>query len=169
MTDQVQPTDDTAPEDPALASAHAELAALLTQMEVHAQVAASWGPEDDEDGTRPLLLDIHGDDLGMLIGRQGETLSALQYLLRLMLWKKLGEDVNVIVDVENHKRRRAEQLRRLAQRMADQAMQRQRVMTLEPMPAHERRLIHLELRNHPLVRTESVGEGTRRKVTIIPK
>jgi spoIIIJ-associated protein len=168
MTDQAQPTDN-APEDPGLATAHAELAALLTQMEVHARVEASWGAEDEEDGSRPLLLDIHGDDLGMLIGRQGETLSALQYLLRLMLLKKLGGDVNVIVDVENHKRRRAEQLRRLAQRMAEQAVQRKRVMTLEPMPAHERRLIHLELRDHPQVRTESVGEGARRKVTIIPK
>ncbi len=168
MTDQAQPTD-TAPEDPSLATAHAELATLLTKMEVHARVEASWGSEDEEDGSRPLLLDIHGDDLGMLIGRQGETLSALQYLLRLMLLKKLGEDVNVIVDVENHKRRRAEQLRRLAQRMAEQAVQRNRVMTLEPMPAHERRLIHLELRDHLLVRTESVGEGARRKVTIIPK
>lgn len=73
-----------------------------------------------------------------------------------------------MVDVEGYRARRERQLRRLARRMAQQAVERGRTMVLEPMPAHERRIIHLELRDHEQVRTESVGEGERRKVTIIP-
>ena len=116
-----------------------------------------------------MLLDVRGNDLDPLIGRQGETVAALQYIVRLILSKEFGHSVDVVVDVQGHKQRREEQLRRMARRMAEQAAERQRVMTLEPMPANERRLIHLELRDHPDVITESVGEGTHRKVTIIPR
>jgi spoIIIJ-associated protein len=136
-------------------------------MDVRAEVHAEWGELDLD--MRPILLDVRGDDLGMLIGRKGETLAALQYMVRLILSKQFEEGVDVIVDVEGHKRRREEQLRRMARRVAEQAAQRRRTMTLEPMPPAERRIVHLELRDHPEVRTESVGEGAQRKVTIIPK
>jgi spoIIIJ-associated protein len=159
----------TAPTDDDLALAQRTLEELLAKMGVSAQVMAEWGEVDPEDRSRPLILDIQGNDLTALIGRNGETLNALQYILRLMLTKPLHPDVNVIVDVQGHKRRREEQLRRLARRMAEQVMERGRTMSLEPMPAHERRIIHLELRDHPTVRTESTGEGNRRKVTIVPK
>jgi spoIIIJ-associated protein len=152
-----------------LALANGKLAEMLDQLKVRAEVVATWGEMDPEDQTRPLTLDVQGDDLNGLIGRNGETLDALQYLLRMMLGRQINPDVNLIVDVQGHKRRREEQVRRMARRMAEQVTQRNRTMTLEPMPAHERRLVHIELRNHPTVRTESVGEGNKRKVTIIPK
>jgi len=155
--------------DPGLAQARGTLMELLSRMNVRAEVAAAWGELDTLTGERAIVLDVQGDDLGMLIGRKGETLAALQYLTRLILSKQSGEGVDVVVDVQGHKRRREEQIRRMARRMADQAAQRQRTMTLEPMPANERRLVHIELRDHPAVRTESVGEGHSRKVTIIPK
>lgn len=157
------------PDANTLALAQGKLAELLDQLKVKAEVVAIWGELDPEDQTRPLTLDVQGDDLSGLIGRNGETLDALQYLLRMMLGRQINPDVNLIVDVQGHKHRREEQVRRMAQRMAEQATQRNRTMTLEPMPAHERRLVHIELRNHPSVRTESVGEGNKRKVTIIPK
>jgi spoIIIJ-associated protein len=155
--------------EPGLEQARGTLVALLQRMHVRAEVDAAWGDVDGLTGERAIMLDVRGDDLGMLIGRKGETLAALQYITRLILSKQSGEGVDVVVDVEGHKRRREEQIRRMARRMADQAAQRQRTMTLEPMPANERRIVHIELRDHPAVRTESVGEGHARKVTIIPK
>jgi spoIIIJ-associated protein len=142
---------------------------LLDHMHVKAEVVASLGqPEPESEG--PLfVLDVRGDDLDPLIGRHGETLTALQYMTRLILSKRFGRNVDLVVDVQGHKQRREAQLRRMARRMAEQVAERQRVMSLEPMPANERRIIHLELRDHPDVITESVGDGDRRKVTIVPK
>lgn len=142
---------------------------LIQRMGLEAQVRARWGPSDPEARTRPLLVDVRGDDLGILIGRRGETLSALQYITRLIVAKELQEQVAVVVDIEGYRARREDQLRRLAVKMADQALELARTMELEPMPANERRIIHIALRDHPAVRTESVGEGADRKVTIIPK
>ncbi len=104
----------------------------------------------------------------MLIGRRGETLSALQYIARLIVGKEMHRPVAIVIDVEGYRARREETLRRLARRMADQALERGQTLTLEPMPANERRIIHLELKDNPRVTTLSVGEGARRKVTIIP-
>lgn len=154
--------------DQDLTLAHTTLQEILARMNISASVAASWG-EADEDGLRTLHLDVQGDDLSLLIGRKGEALAALQYLTRLILGKQLKQGVNLVVDVEGFRRRRQEQLRRMARRLAEQVVQRGRAMSLEPMPPDERRIIHIELRDHPQVRTESVGEGNRRKVTIIPK
>jgi spoIIIJ-associated protein len=141
---------------------------LLTRMGVEGGVEASWGEPDAPGKVRPLLVDIRGDDLSLLIGRRGETLSALQYITRLIVGKELHRPVAVVIDVEGYRARREETLRRLARRMAEQALERDRTMTLEPMPANERRIIHLELKDNPRVTTQSVGEGARRKVTIIP-
>lgn len=156
-------------EDSRLRLAQQTLEELLAKMKIKAAVQARWGDPDEPGDAPSVMLDVQGNDLGALIGRKGETLSALQYIARLILAKSLNESVNLIVDVEGYRQRREQQLRRMAQRMAEQALQRQRTLTLEPMPASERRIIHLELRDHPGVRTESVGEGDRRKVTIIPK
>ncbi len=169
MADEPTVSEATETDADTLALAQSTLAELLEQLKVKAEVVATWGDLDPEDQTRPLTLDVQGDDLSGLIGRNGETLDALQYLLRMMLGRQINPDVNLLVDVQGHKRRREEQVRRMANRMAEQVAQRNRTMTLEPMPAHERRLVHIELRDHPSVRTESVGEGHRRKVTIIPK
>ncbi|MEP7356788.1 MAG: R3H domain-containing nucleic acid-binding protein [Anaerolineales bacterium] len=155
--------------DPELEKAQTVLETLLEHMHLQAEVVASRGEPETENDSPVMLLDVRGDDLDPLIGRQGETVAALQYIVRLILSKEFAHSVDVVVDVQGHKQRREEQLRRMARRMAEQAAERQRVMTLEPMPANERRLIHLELRDHPDVTTESVGEGTHRKVTIVPR
>ena len=155
--------------DPELQQAQTVLETLLKHMHLRAEVVATRGEPETEADSPVMLLDVRGDDLDPLIGRQGETVAALQYIVRLILSKEFGHSVDVVVDVQGHKQRREEQLRRMARRMAEQAAERQRVMTLEPMPANERRLIHLELRDHPDVTTESIGEGTHRKVTIVPR
>jgi spoIIIJ-associated protein len=136
-------------------------------MGVRAKIEARWGEAQEPEQVRPLLVDILGNDLSILIGRRGETLAALQYITRLIVGKEVGEPVAVVVDVEGYRARREHQLRQLARRMASQAVDYDRTMTLEPMPANERRIIHLELRDHQDVYTESVGEGEHRKVTII--
>ena len=155
-------------EDHTLQVARETLEELLEKMKITAQVAAAWSTEVEAGELMPLMLEITGDDLGSLIGPRGETVAALQYITRLIVSKELGRGVNIVVDVEGHRRRREEQLRRMARRMAEQAVQRERTMTLEPMSPADRRIIHLELRDHAGVRTESVGEGDKRKVTIIP-
>jgi spoIIIJ-associated protein len=142
---------------------------LLTRMGFVAKVTAHWDEQSDPDQIRPLHVDIHGDDLSPLIGRKGETLSALQYISRLIVSKELDAPVAVAIDIEGYRARREQQLRQLARRMAQQAEERGRTLTLEPMPANERRIIHLELRDHPSVYTESTGEGSARKVSIIPR
>ncbi len=114
-------------------------------------------------------MDINGKDLSILIGRQAETLNALQYIASLIVGKELGHSLPLIVDVEGYRKRRQQQVRYLARRMAEQAVKTGKRQVLEPMPANERRIVHIELRDNPDVTTESVGEEPRRKVTIIPK
>jgi spoIIIJ-associated protein len=142
---------------------------LLARMGIEARVHASWAEPEDPEEARPLLVDIRGSDLSILIGRKGETLQALQYITRLIVAKELGHPEAIVIDVEGYRQRRERQLRQLARRMASQAVDSGRTMTLEPMSPAERRIIHIELRDHQDVRTESVGEGDRRKVTIIPR
>jgi spoIIIJ-associated protein len=142
---------------------------LLQRMDIDARVDGRWGQADAPGKIQPLFIDIHGEDLSILIGRRGETLAALQYITRLIVGKELKRPVAVLIDIEGYRSRREGQLRRLARRIAGQAVETSRTMTLEPMPAFERRVIHIELRENPDVDTLSVGEGDRRKVTIIPK
>ncbi|MCX6070964.1 MAG: protein jag [Chloroflexi bacterium] len=142
---------------------------LLQRMGVDAKVLARWGEPTGTEAPRNVLVDLHGTDLSILIGHRGETLSALQYITRLIVGKELQHPLPIVLDVEGYRARREKQLRQLAQRMAQQAIERGRTMTLEPMPANERRIIHIELRDHAQVTTESIGEGDHRKVTIIPR
>jgi spoIIIJ-associated protein len=146
---------------------------LLNYMGVQARVVVIPGepPQGmlEEEGPAPLMLDVRGNDLGVLIGRRGETLRALQYMTQLMLSRWQGRWLPVIVDVEQYKARRRHSLQQLARRVAEQVSFSHQPVALEAMPADERRIIHLALRNHPKVTTKSVGEGDRRKVTIIPR
>jgi spoIIIJ-associated protein len=142
------------------------LEGLLEKMKVRAKVEASYIEESEDRDEPVLLLDIIGDDLSILIGRRSETLDALQYITNLIVGKELGHWIPLVVDVQGYRTRRERQLRQLARRMADQAVQSGRRQLLEPMPANERRLIHLELRDHADVVTRSVGEEPYRKVTI---
>jgi spoIIIJ-associated protein len=114
-------------------------------------------------------LDIKGEDLGILIGRRGETLSALQYLVNLIISRRLKSRVGVVVDVEGYRQRRYESLRLLARRLAEQVKSTGRSVTLEPMPPNERRIIHLELKDNPDVATQSIGQGEERKIAILSK
>jgi len=115
-----------------------------------------------------VLVNINGNDLGILIGKKAETLNALQYIASLILNKRLGHSTTLVVDVQGYRERRQNQIRQLARRIADQAVKTGRKQVLEPMPANERRIVHMELRDYAGVRTESVGEDPHRKVTIIP-
>jgi spoIIIJ-associated protein len=153
----------------ALRVTHETVSELLERMGLKAEVQSHWGEASTPTGIRPLHVDVRGKDLSILIGRRGETLSALQYITRLIVGKELRKPIAVVIDVEGYRARREQQLRRLAQRMAQQTIERGRTMSLEPMPANERRIIHIELRDNPQVYTESVGEGDKRKVTIVPR
>ena len=144
------------------------VAELLEKMKVPARIEVRYG-DPDEEGQRPVLVDIHGDDLGVLIGRRAEILNAMQYIVNLIVSKQVEHWVQVVVDVEGYRARRERQLRQMANRMADQAIKTGRRQVLEPMPASERRVVHLELRDHPKVATQSIGEEPARKVTIVPK
>jgi len=153
----------------AVRAAHDTVVELVQRLGLEAQVTAEWGVKDPQARIRPLLVDVQGDDLGILIGRGGETLTALQYISRLIVAKELQRPVAIVIDIEGYRARREQQLDRLAQKMAAQATELDQTMELEPMPPNERRIIHVALRDNPAVTTESIGEGSSRKVTIIPK
>jgi spoIIIJ-associated protein len=116
---------------------------------------------------QPVTLNIEGDDLGALIGRHGQALLSLQYILRIIIAEKLKAWIPINVDVAGYKKRRYESLHRLALRLADQVKANRRSINLEPMPADERRVIHLALADHPDVATQSTGVGEERKVVIL--
>ena len=142
---------------------------LLERMKVKAQITSSFIEPVDENDERLVLVDIQGNDLSILIGRRSETLNALQYISSLIVSKERGKWIPMMIDVQGYRLRRERQLRQLGRKMAEQAVQTGKRQILEPMPANERRIIHLELRNHPLVTTESTGEEPFRKVNILLK
>ncbi len=149
--------------------ARAVLLELMDKMNMRGRVTVQRGTSTDKDGEEaPFVLDIEGADATLLIGRRGETLAALQYITRLITSRRLERRANVIVDADGYKSRRMERLEQLATRMADEAVETGRIVTLEPMPANERRIIHMTLRERPDVETRSSGEGDSRKVTIVP-
>ncbi len=122
--------------------------------------------------TSRLNVVAQGDDreaLGALIGRKGERLSALQHLVNLMLSKEMGSWTRVLVDVEDYRGRRERQLRELADRAAARVTETGKMLQLEPMPALERRWIHLTLRDHEAVATQSIGEEPNRRVVLVPR
>jgi spoIIIJ-associated protein len=142
---------------------------LLERMHVHADVEVRMGEGDEEDPTPPVLVDILGEDLSILIGRRADTLNALQLIARMIVGKELGHSAHLVIDVAGYRQRREESLRQLAQKMAQQAKSTGRRQSLEPMTPAERRIIHIELRDSSEVSTESIGEEPRRKVVIIPR
>lgn len=137
---------------------------LLERMQMSAAVVLR--PSTPESAA---ALDIRGDDLGLLIGRRGETLAALQFLTNLILHKRLRRRVRVVVDVGGYRLRREQTLRDMALRMAERAWRAQQPVTLEPMPPGERRIVHLTLAEHPHVTTQSIGEEGERRVVIVPQ
>ncbi len=145
---------------------------LLAAMGITAQVNlrnVAARADQPLDGENPIVLDITGDDLGILIGRRGETLSALQMITNLIVGRRTHEWARLVVDVEGYRLRREETLRNLALRMADRVRYSRTPFTMEAMPPNERRIVHLTLQDNPYVTTESHGEGDDRKVTVSPR
>lgn len=141
---------------------------MLHLLNLQAQVSAHYS-STERDGRHNIHVDIRGNDLSVLIGRRSETLSAFQYIASLIVGKEEQQFVQLTVDVEGYRDRREKQLVQMANRMADQVTKSGRRQTLEPMPSAERRIIHIALRDHPAVTTESTGEEPYRKVVILPK
>lgn len=134
---------------------------IRSQVEIHNDLEGAEGPS--------FVLDIVGADLGILIGRRGETLRDLEYIARLIVASKTHSNDRFAVDVEGYRARRERVLRELAKRMADRVKQNRQPITLEAMPPNERRIVHITLKEHPTVKTQSIGEGERRRVMILPK
>jgi len=155
--------------EPVLKLAQEVVSELLEKMHIEAKVEAKFLPPADEKDRDLVTVEIQGRDLSILIGRRSETLNALQYISSLIVAKEYGEWIPLMIDVQGYRERRERQLRVLARRMAEQVVHTGRKQNLEPMPANERRVIHLELRDHEFVTTESVGDEPNRKVTIILK
>ncbi len=164
-------SDETTPEDEAQLGAMATemLGEMIRLMGFDADIIAEWRDPDADNEHRYLLLDLQGSELGALIGRRGDTLNNLQYLIRLMVNQRVHHWKNIVVDVEGYRQRRIDHLSQLALRSASQVAQSGRPLSLEPMPANERRIIHLTLRDNADVYTESIGDGPKRKVQILPK
>ena len=153
-------------DDHELQVAKAVVEEMLDKLKVFAKVAAKYIEPEERGGERTIFIEITGEDLSILIGRKSEILNALQYLCSLIVCRELGKWVPLMIDIQGYRSRRESQLRRIADRMADQAILTGKKQVLEPMPAGERRIIHLQLKDHPDVITESVGEDPNRKVTI---
>ena len=112
------------------------------------------------------VFEIEGDDAGLLIGRRGDTLKALQFLVKYLVSQKLDANVNILVDVEGYQDRRYQSLMSMARRVAQRVADSGRPITLEPMPPNERRIVHMALADHHRVTTESTGSGSSRQVVV---
>jgi len=144
-----------------LEEAKSVLEELLRLMDLEGTVEIAMGSETSK-------LNVKGSDLGILIGRRGEKLASLQHLVNLIVAKKEGQYNRIAIDVENYRGRREEQLRDVAERAAKRVQQSGKIIQLEPMPAIERRIVHLALVENPRVRTQSVGVEPNRRIVILP-
>lgn len=142
---------------------------LLNYLSVPADTAVSLSDPDDLTGRQINTINITGNDLGMLIGPRGETLDSLQFISRLVVGHRIQRKATFTLDVEWYRQRRKDALAQLATRMARKVTKQRRPVTLEPMPPHERRAIHMALRNFKGVYTQSTGIGDRRRVRIYPE
>lgn len=142
---------------------------LLEKMHVNATIQSKVGEAADDVDGRVIMIDIQGDDLSFLIGRHSEVLHSLQYITSLIVGREVGHWVPLVIDVQGYRERRERQLRQMSLRMADQVIKTGRRISLEPMSATERRIIHLTLRDNKDIMTESIGEEPNRKVVIYPK
>lgn len=148
------------------------VAELLQHMGIHADVIAVDNPSSvplDDEEPPTIFIDILGNDLGMLIGRRGDHLAQVQYLVNTIVNRRIETWTRVVLDVEGYRTRREESLVALAERVARQVARSRRPVELEPMPPNERRIVHLTLRQHPEVTTHSSGEGSQRHITVEPR
>ncbi len=115
-----------------------------------------------------IFLEIKGERIGVLIGRHGETLESLQFLINRMINKKLKDHKRVVIDIDNYQKRRSERITKMAHRIGEKVKKTGHTVTIGPFNAHDRRIIHLACKEDPLLKTESIGEGEHKKVKIIP-
>lgn len=134
---------------------------ILERMGMDAEVSAF------DDGER-VILDAHGPESGIIIGKKGATLDALQYLVNRIVFKKPGTGPSIVVDAEGYRGRREDALSDMARSLAEKAIRSGRPVAAEPMSPHDRRILHNALAGHEQVRTESEGEGPARRVVIFP-
>jgi spoIIIJ-associated protein len=157
-------------EDESVTEAASVLKKILSLLGVQASVEVGSAPLIDEDGeTSPVFLNIVGEDAGNLIGRRGQTLDSIQYLVRLISSKQARPGTPVMIDIQEYKKRHYEDLRTMALNVAAQVKARKSSIRLEPMSPFERRIVHMALASDPDVTTESIGEGEMRKVVVYPK
>ena len=151
-------------------AAESVLEKLITLMGVTGSIVPqAQSTVEGGEATISVILNIEGEDLGILIGRRGQTLSCLQYITRLIVGHQMKEWEPIVIDVEGYKQRRYQALQTFARNMAEQVKTKGAPFTLEPMSAYERRIVHLALVDHSDVITESTGEGEARRVVILPK
>lgn len=146
---------------------------LLARMDIHAYVTpvVTRVPGQKGDIEETITLHVEGADeeaMGLLIGRRGETLRSVQFMVNLLVSRRVQKWPQIVVDVGNYRQRRQESLEGLARRMAERVRQTGRPIMLEPMAAYERRIVHLALRDDKTIYTESSGEGENRKIVIYP-
>ena len=143
---------------------------ILEQLLAHIGFAARVDVETGETSRLNVVGEAsEREELGALIGRKGERLSALQHLVNLMLSRQMGAWTRVLVDVEDYRGRRERQLREIAERAAKRVVETGKMLQLEPMPALERRWIHLALKSNPDVATQSIGEEPNRRIVVLPR
>lgn len=164
------------PFDPQATGAYARqvLEGILERMGLDAYVTVqhSTAPGPDGEPQGSIMLYIEGLDeetVGLMIGRRGETLRSLQFLLNTIVNRTAGRWPQLVVDVGNYRQRRQESLEGLARRVAEQVRATRRPVPLEPMQAYDRRIIHMALRDDETVYTESTGEGESRRITVFPR
>lgn len=136
------------------------------------EVAAAMGltvTVEREDGADSVLLNIKGADLGLLIGRRGQTLDSLQYLVNIVANRHSDRHLRIVLDAEQFRERRRKTLEALSERMAGKVVRTGKEIVLEPMTSQERKIIHSRLQGHPDVKTYSQGEEPNRRVVIAPK
>ena len=138
------------------------LLGLLERMGVHAEVEGFLKEGD-------LCLEIKGDQEGMLIGKNGRTLEALQILINRMITKRVKESVRVVLDINHYRERRADSLIKMATRLGEEAKMTGRIVTIGPYNAHDRRIIHIALQDDSSVQTQSMGDGDLKEISIIPQ
>ncbi len=136
---------------------------ICSMMEIDPNINIVNNSEDN------LEINLTGDNLGLLIGRRGDTLDALQFILNLVINKNCEKRIKIILDVENYRSKREETLFKLAKRLSEKAKKTGKKIVLEPMNPHERRIIHMSLQEDHRINTYSEGEEPYRKVVIVPK
>ena len=139
------------------------LESIISKLGVSAVTNLKQAHREDLDGP---VFEIEGEDSGLLIGRRGETLRSLQFLVKFIVSRRLAARANLMVDVEGYQEKRYQTLVNLAQRVAQRVVSSGSSISLEPMPPDERRIVHITLADHPSVTTESIGVGPDRQVVV---